>query len=194
MQTRSLMIAIVNTFLENTEVDMFTEVRNCSFTFDLHVHTFTKKIINIIHYHLSHYIYYIYMCVCVFNLLLHCAWPGTLCHQALSSHAVEHVRYTKNSPCLPRGMVIMAWSILVSVNANMSKAQCKTGVTPLPTHWGYCSFALNHWYAGFLKVIRDNPRNIQNVIRLLLYTVYVAQHTSTLRLMSMFRCSSWPGW
>ena len=25
-------------------------------------------------------------------------------------------------------------------------AYCKTAVTPLLTHWSYCSFALSHWY------------------------------------------------
>ena len=28
----------------------------------------------------------------------------------------------------------------------ISMAQCKTAVTPLLTHWSYCSLTLSHWY------------------------------------------------
>ena len=31
----------------------------------------------------------------------------------------------------------------------MSMAQCKTAVTPLLTHWSYCSLLLSHWYISF---------------------------------------------
>ena len=32
----------------------------------------------------------------------------------------------------------------------ISMTQCKTTVTPLLTHWSYCSLALSHWYICFI--------------------------------------------
>ena len=52
-------------------------------------------------------------------------------------------------------------------------ALCKTAVTPLLTHWSYCSFALNHRYCvvsnswGDISYIKTNPKKSSRIAKYL---------------------------
>ena len=54
-----------------------------------------------------------------------------------------------------------SYSCLTAVEtAMLSMAYCKTAVTPLLTHWSYCSLALSHGYDGTVYNVAAAPRQI----------------------------------
>ena len=62
--------------------------------------------------------------------------------------------------CHPRDIVgttvVLLYHLFNSFEYQISMAQCKTAVSPLLTHWRYCSLAQSHWYKGTRSPVRGS--------------------------------------